>query len=261
MNDLKKFVSNEFGSVRGCNINGIPYLVGKDIATLLGYENCNRDIVRHVDDDDRIMLSKTQYQNGIELNYKELGQRGGWLINESGFYSLVLGSELKSAKKFKKWITSEVLPQIRQTGGYIHIDQNDTDELILSKALKIADATIKRKDEIIAQKDKLSEEQQPIIENYKILMDTKGTFSMNEVAHFCGIGEYYLFKYLRDIGILFYNDNKDNVPYENTVNKTKFRVVPAIASDGSTHSVTRVLPSGIDYICKQLKKFGYLEVA
>ena len=101
----------------------------------------------------------------------------------------------------------------------------------------------------------------PIEENYKILMDTKGTFSMNEVAHFVGIGEYKLFEFLRNVDILFFNKNKDNVPYENATNKTKFKVVPAIAPDGESHSVTRVLPSGIDYICKLIKKYGLVEVA
>lgn len=90
MNELQKFISSDFVAVRGCNINNIPYLVAKDITKLLGYANANRDIIRHVDEEDRLMLDKTQYQNGIEFNYKELGQRGGWLINESGFYSLVL---------------------------------------------------------------------------------------------------------------------------------------------------------------------------
>lgn len=261
LQEIIKFFNKDFGNIRGCNINGIPYLVGKDIVDLLGYENGNRDIVRHVDEDDRIMLDKTQYQNGIEFDYKELGQRGGWVINESGFYSLIFGSELPSAKLFKKWVTSEVLPQIRMTGGYIPIEKNDSDELIMARAVKIADATIKKKDEIIAQKDKLLEEQKPMVEQYKTLMDVKGTFSMGEVAHFVGIGEYRLFKYLREIGILFYNENDDNVPYENMVNRSKFRVVPGIAPDGSVHSVTRVMPNGIDYICKKLREYGYLEVS
>lgn len=209
MNELQSFISKSFGQVRGCIINEIPYLVGKDIVSILGYSNVSDTISKHVDEEDKLLInSKTQSHFAIEFDYKQLGQRGGWLINESGFYSLVFGSELSTAKQFKHWVTSEVLPQIRKTGGYIPVSTEDTNELILAKALKIADATIQRKDEIIAQKNKLLEEQQPMVENYKILMDIKGTFSMNEVAHFVGIGEYYLFQYLRDIGILFYNDIK-----------------------------------------------------
>lgn len=245
--EIQKFVNKQFGEIRTVTINNEPWFAVKDICNILGLSNPT------------MSLKNLETYEVTKLNLGGLEGETNF-ISESGFYTLVLRSRKDIAKPFRLWVTREVLPQIRQTGGYIPVSADDSDELILAKALKIADATIQRKDEIIAQKNRLLEEQQPIIENYKILMDTKGTFSMNEVAHFVGIGEYYLFKYLRDIGILFYNDNKDNVPYENHVNKTKFRVVPAIAPDGSAHSVTRVLPSGVDYICKQLKKFGYLEV-
>ena len=110
---LVEFMHQDFGAVRGVEINGEPWLVGKDVAKALGYKNVNRDIIRHVDEEDR-QMSKTQYQNGIEL-----GQRGGWLINESGFYSLVMGSKLPAARKFKRWVTSEVLPSIRRNGAYM----------------------------------------------------------------------------------------------------------------------------------------------
>lgn len=261
MNDLMKFVNNEFGSVRGYNINGIPYLVGKDIAILLGYENCNRDIVRHVDNEDRIMLNKAQYQNGIKLNYRELGQRGGWLINESGFYSLVFGSELKTAKRFKKWVTSEVLPQIRQTGGYIPIKEEEPNEVFLARAVQVANETIKQKDVIIANQKKRIESLEETEKDWKLIMDCKGTFSVNEIAHFIGIGEYKLFARMREMGILFKNENNDNVVYEKPVHKGKFICVPAIAPDGTAHLQTRVYPEGISYITKLLRKYGYLEVA
>ena len=115
MNELQIFNNPDFGQVRVVNINGEAWLVGKDVAEVLGYENQNRDIVRHVDEDDRMMVDgQTQYQNGIEL-----GQRGGWLINESGLYSLVLSSKLPTAKKFRRWVTSEVLPSIRKHGAYM----------------------------------------------------------------------------------------------------------------------------------------------
>lgn len=124
MNELQLFVNKSFGQVRGIIINSIPYLVGKDIVSILGYSNVSDALNKHVDNEDKLLInSKTQSHFAIEFNYKELGQRGGWLINESGFYSLVFGSELESAKRFKKWVTSEVLPQIRQTGGYIPVKE------------------------------------------------------------------------------------------------------------------------------------------
>ena len=112
MNNLQIFKNEEFGQVRTLIKNNEPWFVGKDVAEILGYENQNRDIVSHIDEEDRKMLDKTQYENGIEFDYKELGQRGGWIINESGLYSLILSSKLHNAKKFKKWVTSEVLPTI-----------------------------------------------------------------------------------------------------------------------------------------------------
>ncbi|MFR7443072.1 MAG: Bro-N domain-containing protein [Sellimonas intestinalis] len=98
--------------------------MGKDVAEKLGYE-IKIDIQRHVDEEDRIMLNaETQYQNGTEFDYKILGQRGGWIINESGLYALIFGSKLESAKRFKHWVTSEVLPAIRKTGTYNLTPQN-----------------------------------------------------------------------------------------------------------------------------------------
>ena len=103
MNELKIFNNKDFGEIRVINKEGEPWFVGKDVAEKLGYKNCSRDINRHVDEEDR-----QNYQNGtLESN------RGLIIINESGLYSLILSSKLPNAKKFKRWVTSEVLPQIR----------------------------------------------------------------------------------------------------------------------------------------------------
>lgn len=262
MNELQSFISKSFGQVRGCIIDDIPYLVGKDIVSILGYSNISDTISKHVDEDDKIFInSKTQSQIAIEFDYKQLGQRGGWLINESGFYSLVFGSELPTAKQFKHWVTSEVLPQIRKTGGYIPIKEEEPNEVFLARAVQVANETIKRKDEIIASQKRRIATLEETEKDWKLLMDCKGTFSVNEIAHFIGIGEYKLFTRMRDIGILFKNENGDNVPYEKPVHKGKFTAVPAIAPDGVAHLQTRVYPDGISYITKLLRKHGYLEVA
>lgn len=136
MKELQVFTNVEFGEIRTLLIDDQPWFVGKDVAKVLGYENQNRDIVTHVDVEDRKMLDKTQYENGIEFNYKELGQRGGWIINESGLYSLILSSKLPNAKKFKRWVTLEVLPEIRRTGGYI--DKKATPQQLEQLQQKIA---------------------------------------------------------------------------------------------------------------------------
>ena len=108
-NEIKIFENEEFGSVRTMEINGKPYFVGKDVADILGYQNGSRDINRHVDEDDR---EKVMIFDGNQ-------NKESIIINESGLYSLILSSKLPTAKKFKRWVTSEILPSIRKTGGYL----------------------------------------------------------------------------------------------------------------------------------------------
>lgn len=107
-NAMKIFSNPEFGDIRTEVIDGEPWFVGKDVATILGYQNASKAIADHIDEEDKL--------NNESL--VSLGQRGGWLINESGLYSLILGSKLPTAKRFKHWVTSEVLPSIRKTGSY-----------------------------------------------------------------------------------------------------------------------------------------------
>ena len=107
-NEVQIFENAEFGKVRTIVKDGEPYFVGKDVADILGYQNGSRDINAHVDEEDRL-----KYQISTAGQMREQT-----LINESGLYSLILSSKLQGAKKFKRWVTSEVLPSIRKTGGY-----------------------------------------------------------------------------------------------------------------------------------------------
>ena len=125
MNDIQIFSNEQFGQVRVITKDGEPWFVGKDVAGVLGYSDTNKAISMHVDIEDKL-------NDKME---SRLGQRGGWLINESGLYSLILGSKLPTAKKFKKWVTSDVLPSIRKHGMYA------TDELINNPDLLIAAVT------------------------------------------------------------------------------------------------------------------------
>lgn len=108
MNEITIFNNPEFGDVRTIMIDGEPWFVGKDVAESLGYERTADAIRKHVEEDDKLTRS-----------FADSGQsRQMYIINESGLYSLIFGSKLESAKKFKKWVTSEVLPQLRKTGSY-----------------------------------------------------------------------------------------------------------------------------------------------
>lgn len=108
MNELQIFNNSEFGQIRTIVIDDEPWFVGKDIASSLGYVNPRDAISRHVDDDDKVVVKCDTLK----------GMQDMTVINESGLYSLIFGSKLESAKKFKHWVTSEVLPQLRRTGTY-----------------------------------------------------------------------------------------------------------------------------------------------
>ncbi len=109
MNEIKIFENAEFGSVRTIEINGEPYLVGKDVAEILGYANPRKAIIDHVDKEDKT--------DGVTIRDSIGRKQNPVCINESGFYSLVLSSKLPNAKKFQRWVTSEVLPSIRKHGA------------------------------------------------------------------------------------------------------------------------------------------------
>lgn len=122
MNDLQVFTNKRLGKVRVMQVKGQPYFVGKDIAEALGYSNASKAIMAHVHNDDKVykMIDIADSQNG---NVPK-GKTKTALINESGMYALIFGSKLEKAKEFKHWVTSEVLPSIRKTGGY-NANQND----------------------------------------------------------------------------------------------------------------------------------------
>lgn len=248
-NQIRKFVNNDFGEIRTVTISNELWFVAADVCKILGISNPTDALNKGLEDFEKARLN--------------LGLRGGKtnVISESGFYTLVLRSRKPIAKPFRLWVTQEVIPQIRQTGGYIPIHEKEPNEVFLARAVQVANETLKQKDEIIANQKKRIESLEETEKDWKLLMDCKGTFSVNEIAHFIGIGEYKLFAYMREIGILFKNENGDNVPYEKPVHKGKFASIPAIAPDGTAHLQTRVYPDGISYITKLLRKYGYLEVA
>lgn len=115
MNKLTTFTFESL-PVRTTTIDGEPWLVGKDVAEILGYQNASKALADHVDDEDKLDSKTLSELNNESLS--SLGQRGAWLINESGVYSLIFGSKLPEAKKFKHWVTSEVLPTLRKTGEF-----------------------------------------------------------------------------------------------------------------------------------------------
>ena len=115
MNNLQIFKNEEFGEIRTVTIDNEPWFVGKDVATALGYKNTKDALATHVEECDKIMGSQNTTPSVKDSMGRE--QFPTW-INESGLYALIFGSKLESAKRFKHWVTSEVLPSIRKTGQY-----------------------------------------------------------------------------------------------------------------------------------------------
>ena len=148
MSEIEIFKNPEFGEIRTVTVEGEPWFVGKDVADALGYGNPTKAVYDHVDEDDKKMGS----QNGDPSIKDSLGrEQYPVFINESGLYSLVLSSKLPTAKKFKRWVTSEVLPAIRKTGGYIAGSENMTEAEIMARAVLIGQRTIEEQQKRILE--------------------------------------------------------------------------------------------------------------
>lgn len=202
MNDLQLF-KFENRKVRSLCIDGQPWFVGNDVTKILGYSNPRDALARHVDEEDKtpdVMI------------YDGSQNRKMTIINESGLYSLILSSKLPSAKEFKHWITSEVLPQIRKTGKYA--PKPLSREELLAKAVLEADTMIKEQKELIEQKTKELEETNNRLEEQKpkvIFADSvvasDSAILIRELAHLIKqngfeIGEKRLYAWMRERGYI-----------------------------------------------------------
>lgn len=242
MNQLKVFENEEFGKVRTVEINGEAWLVGKDVAEILGYSEPRSVVSKKVEPEDR-GVAKMETPSGIQ----EMT-----IINESGFYSLVLGSKLSSAKRFKRWVTSEVIPSIRKNGGYIANQENLSPEQIVANALIVAQ-------NIIADRDRQIAEMKPKADFFDSVADSKTAISMNEVAKVLdirGYGRNNLFEFLRKKSIL----DKFNVPYQRYVDYGWFRVIEQkYMKNGEPQITTKTLvyQKGVDAIRKIVMKEMY----
>lgn len=270
-NEMMVFNNEMFGNLRAVNINGEGWLVGKDVVEALGYNKKYYDVIKqHCDEEDYILIdSKTQHQFGVEFNYKQLGQRGGYLVNESGLYALVFESELKEARKFRRWVTSEVLPQIRQTGGYIPIKEEDDELTIMSKAFMIAQRTIDNKQQLIEQQQQLIDEQQEVIESQRPKVEFADAVSESEddeidmgtmakllAKEGIKIGRNRLFKILIELNILM----DDNLPYQKFIDNRYFRVIKCRKyskwdNKPKFYEKTLIKGKGQIYVTKKVKEY------
>lgn len=212
MQEMKIFKNEEFGRVRTTEINSEPYFVGKDVAEILGYVDTNKAIAMHVDEDDKLN----------DKSALSLGQRGGWLINESGLYSLIFLSKLASAKRFKHWVTSEVLPSIRKNGGYINGQETLSDDELMAKALMVAQNKI-------AERDKVIERMKPKEIFADAVSTSKTSILVGDLAKLIcqngyKIGQKRLFDWLRENGYLIKSGTSRNMPSQRYLEQGLFEI-------------------------------------
>lgn len=212
MNELKIFENNQFGQIRVIERDGEPWFVGKDVADILGYSNSRKALADHVDDEDKA--------DGVTIRDTIGRDQNPVLINESGLYSLVLRSALPAAKQFKRWVTSEVLPAIRRTGGYIHADASMTPEEIMARAHVIAEDTIQRLErrnrELAADNSRLTVEAQilaPKADYFDQLVDRNLLTSFRETAKQLGVKEKAFIRWLLDKKYIYRDQKGKLMPY------------------------------------------------
>ena len=170
MNELMVFNNAEFGNVRTIEINGEPWFVGKDVAESLGYTNPTKAMQDHIDKED------LTFNETLKLSR----QAGAWLINESGVYALIFGSKLPNAKKFKHWVTSEILPTIRKTGTY-SITQHKPDSYMIENPAERARRWAEEYEERLALECKIAE-QQPKVEYHDAVLNKSGLMTTTAIA-------------------------------------------------------------------------------
>lgn len=220
MKEMQIFENQEFGAVRTVELDGEPWLVGKDVAQALGYSNPRDALDRHVDDEDKATVG---IHDGSQT-------RNMTIINESGLYSLVLSSKLPGAKKFRRWVTAEVLPAVRKHGAYM--TPHTLEQALLSPdfLLRLAQR-LKEEQEgrRVAERDRalLARElavQQPKIDYFNELVERNLLLSLRETAKLLSVGEKAFIRWLLENRYLFRGKSGKLLPYATRPNNECFEV-------------------------------------
>lgn len=236
--EITTFNNAEFGNIRTLTIDSEPWFVGKDITDILKYRNGSRDINRHIDEDDR---QKMMIFDGSQMKETTV-------INESGMYALVLGSKLPTAKKFKHWVTSEVLPDIRKHGAYM-TDEKAYD--VTHNAAGLADL-LQQAAEQLREKDVEIERMKPKELFADSVAASRTTILIGELAKIMrgngiNIGQNRLFAWMRENGYLIARKGSDwNMPTQKAMDLGLFRVKETTINhaDGSTTIAKTVKVTG-----------------
>ena len=246
MNKIQKFFSEQFGTVRTVNLDGVIYFYGIDIAKALGYSNASKAVTTHCKRIVTKVLETSNSQNGKTVKGKVS------LISKSDIYRLIVKSKLESSDQFESWIFDEILPRIESTGAYI---EEGREEEMVQKYFP----SFSKEAQTIMVND-LIKQNRELKAFYDDLMNTEGLMSINTMAKELGIGEYKLFAFLRNKKVFFYDKDMVNVPYERFRKEGKFAVKETPCHDGNIRSVTYATKKGLDYVRKLLRKNGYYSV-
>lgn len=230
MSELQIFKNAEFGSVRTITVEGEPYFVGKDVAEILGYSNTRKALADHVDEEDK-GVTKCDTPGGVQ----DLT-----VINESGLYSLILSSKMPNAKKFKRWVTSEVLPTIRRHGLYA-MDEVLANPDILINALLELKAERERNanlQAVVAVQNQQMIEMQPKVSYYDVVLNCKDLVAISVIAKDYGWSATKLNQYLQQKGIQYKQGGKIWLLYQKYAEKgyTSTKTHSYLGSDDSTHT-------------------------
>lgn len=233
MTDLQIFKNPEFGEIRTIEKNGEPWFVGKDVAAALGYERPTKAILDHVDDEDK---DEVPIQDSIGRSQNTP------IINESGLYSLVLSSKLPTAKKFKRWVTSEVIPSIRKHGAYMTPDKLEEVLLKPDTLIQLAQNLKAEQEKRMALEVKM-EEQKPKVLFAESVEAAKTSILIGELAKLLkqngiNIGQNRLFEWLRQNGYLIRRQGSDyNMPTQRAMEMGLFEIKETTIthSDGHIH--------------------------
>ena len=192
--EVMAFTDDLFGSVRAVKVEEEVWFVGRDVVEDLGYNlktlSYTYYIKQHCDEEDTLKLNNS---DSLLFGINNAGRKGETLINEYAVIELIMSSQLPQAKQFKHWITHEVIPQIRRTGGYIPVQVGDTQEMIEQRAKEIASKTIAIKDELIAQQQAMIEQQQQEIaelQEENEVKESEVVLFMNDVRYLFNKTDY-----------------------------------------------------------------------
>ncbi len=202
MNDLTVFENPEFGAIRTVELDGEPWLVGKDVAEALGYTNPQKAVRDHVDEEDRT-VNDSFTVNGTPIT----------LINESGLYSLVLSSKLPTARKFRRWVTSEVLPSIRRSGGYIAGQKELSPEELMARALKVANDVLAAREARISELTVQNTIMAPKADYFDELVDRNLLTSFRDTAKQLGVSQNAFIGFLKDHKYIYRDQKGKLMPY------------------------------------------------